>query len=112
MASTNIKKTKMKKMLREALYNLKYMKSKAEENEKDDICYVGFMVDFMNKEKNQNMKKASIAIFAYIMSGNESQLLNDELFQEFKKDIVDFLNKEKNMIDEYIKKEVLNFMSS
>ena len=112
MASTNIKKTKMEEMLREALGCLMWMKRRAEENEKHGICTVGFMVDFLNKEEYQNMKKAIIAIFAYIMSDNESQLSNNELFQEFKKDIIDVLNKKEIMIDEEIKEVVLNFMNS
>lgn len=67
--------------------------------------------EMLRKDGLRFLKKALFAIYAYIMSGNEHELSNSKLFTKFKKDIIDFMNEEENMVDEEIKDVVLPFIN-
>lgn len=56
---------------------------KDKHDKKYGITTVDFIMDIVNDEINKNMKRATIAIHAYIISGNESKLLNIELYDIF-----------------------------
>lgn len=56
---------------------------KEKHDQKYGITTVDFIMDIVNDEINKNMKRATIAVHAYIISGNESKLLNIELYDIF-----------------------------